>query len=49
MEEIGQRESIDVDERVVEQKIVQNIKNFIMTLVMILLYWQSVFIWNHME
>ena len=31
VEEIGQRESIDVDERVVEQKIVQNIKNFIMT------------------
>ena len=26
VEEIGQRESIDVDERVVEQKIVQNIK-----------------------
>ena len=31
VEEIGQREKIDVDERVVEQKIVQNIKNFIMT------------------
>ena len=31
VEEIGQRESIDVDEHVVEQKIVQNIKNFIMT------------------
>ena len=31
VEEIGVREKIDVDERVVEQKIVQNIKNFIMT------------------
>ena len=31
VEEIGEREKIDVDERVVEQKIVQNIKNFIMT------------------
>ena len=30
-EEIGEREKIDVDERVVEQSIVQNIKNFIMT------------------
>lgn len=31
VEEIGEREKIDVDERVVEQSIVQNIKNFIMT------------------
>ena len=31
VEEIGEREKIDVDERVVEQKIVQNIKDFIMT------------------
>lgn len=31
VEEIGQRDKIDVDERVVEQKIVHNIKNFIMT------------------
>ena len=30
-EEIGERDSQDIDERVVEQKIVQNIKNFIMT------------------
>ena len=31
VEEIGEREKIDVNERVVEQSIVQNIKNFIMT------------------
>lgn len=31
VEEIGEREKKDVDERVVEQSIVQNIKNFIMT------------------
>jgi len=31
VEEIGERENIDVDERVVEQQIVHNIKNFIMT------------------
>ena len=31
VEEIGERESIDVDERVVEQQIIQNIKEFIMT------------------
>lgn len=31
VEEIGERDSIDVDERVVEQQIVQNIKQFIMT------------------
>ena len=31
VEEIGEREKIDVDERVAEQKIIQNIKNFIMT------------------
>ena len=31
VEEIGEREQIDVDERVVEQQIVYNIKNFIMT------------------
>ena len=31
VEQIGERESIDVDERVVEQQIVQNIKQFIMT------------------
>ncbi|MBR1514599.1 MAG: DUF1016 family protein [Bacteroidales bacterium] len=31
VEQIGERESIDVDEREVEQQIVQNIKNFIMT------------------
>lgn len=31
VEEIGEREKIDVDERVVEQSIVLNIKNFIMT------------------
>lgn len=30
-EEIGMREAIDVDERVVEQRIVENIKKFIMT------------------
>ncbi len=30
-EQIGERDSEDVDERVVEQQIVQNIKNFIMT------------------
>ncbi|MBQ0088890.1 MAG: DUF1016 family protein [Prevotellaceae bacterium] len=30
-EEIGERDNQDVDERVVEQKIIQNIKNFIMT------------------
>ena len=31
VEEIGERESVDVDERVVEQQIVSNIKKFIMT------------------
>ena len=31
VEQMGEREAIDVDERVVEQKIVQNIKHFIMT------------------
>lgn len=31
VEEIGERESIDVDERVVEQQIIENIKKFIMT------------------
>ena len=31
VEEIGERNKEDIDERVVEQKIVQNIKNFIMT------------------
>lgn len=31
VEQIGEREAIDVDERVVEQQIVQNIKEFIMT------------------
>lgn len=31
VEEIGLRESIDVDERLVEQQIIHNIKNFIMT------------------
>ena len=31
VEEIGERESLDVDERVVEQQIVENIKQFIMT------------------
>lgn len=31
VEEIGERESIDVDERVVGQQIIQNIKEFIMT------------------
>ena len=31
VEQIGERESIDVDEREVEQQIIQNIKNFIMT------------------
>ena len=31
VEQIGEREDIDVDEREVEQQIVQNIKNFIMT------------------
>lgn len=30
-EEIGERDRQDIDERVVEQRIVQNIKNFIMT------------------
>ncbi len=30
-EEIGERDKQDIDEKVVEQKIVQNIKNFIMT------------------
>ncbi len=30
-EEIGERDSQDIDEKVVEQKIIQNIKNFIMT------------------
>ena len=29
VEEIGEREQIDVDERVIEQKIIDNIKNFI--------------------
>ena len=32
VEEIGIRDSIDVDERVVEKEIVNNVKNFIMTL-----------------
>lgn len=32
VEEIGQRDANDIDERVVEQQIVQNVKNFIMTL-----------------
>ena len=32
VEQIGEREAIDIDERVVEQQIVQNIKQFIMTL-----------------
>ena len=31
VEQIGEREAIDVDERVIEQEIVQNIKHFIMT------------------
>lgn len=31
VEEIGEREQIDVDERVIEQKIIDNIKNFILT------------------
>lgn len=31
VEQIGERDAIDVDERVVEQQIVQNIKEFIMT------------------
>ena len=31
VEEIGERDIQDIDERVVEQQIVQNIKNFIMT------------------
>lgn len=31
VEEIGERDAEDIDERVVEQKIVQNIKKFIMT------------------
>ncbi len=31
MEEIGERDEEDIDERVVEQQIVQNIKKFIMT------------------
>ena len=31
VEQIGERELIDVDERVVEQRIIQNIKDFIMT------------------
>ncbi|MCQ2339984.1 MAG: PDDEXK nuclease domain-containing protein [Paludibacteraceae bacterium] len=31
VEEIGEREQIDVDERVIEQKIIGNIKNFILT------------------
>ena len=31
VEQIGERESIDVDEREVEQQIIQNVKNFIMT------------------
>ena len=31
VEQIGERESIDVDEREVEQQIIQNIKNFILT------------------
>ena len=31
VEEIGERESIDIDERVVEKQIVENIKKFIMT------------------
>jgi predicted nuclease of restriction endonuclease-like (RecB) superfamily len=31
VEQIGEREVIDIDERVVEQQIIQNIKNFIMT------------------
>jgi predicted nuclease of restriction endonuclease-like (RecB) superfamily len=31
VEEIGERDKEDIDERVVEQKIIQNIKNFIMT------------------
>ena len=30
-EQIGERDAIDVDERVVEQQIVQNVKNFVMT------------------
>lgn len=31
MEELGARDAQDVDERIVEQRIVQNVKNFIMT------------------
>ena len=31
VEEIGEREQIDIDERVVEQQIILNIKNFIMS------------------
>lgn len=31
VEEIGERNQIDVDERVIEQKIIDNIKNFILT------------------
>ena len=31
VEQIGEREAIDVDEREVEQQIIQNVKNFIMT------------------
>ena len=31
VEEIGERDSEDIDERVVEQQVIQNIKKFIMT------------------
>ena len=31
VEEIGERDSADVDERVIEQQIIENIKKFIMT------------------
>ena len=31
VEEIGERDLADIDERVVEQQIIHNVKNFIMT------------------
>lgn len=41
VEELGARDIEDVDERIVENKIVQNIKNFIMTIARTSLLWET--------
>lgn len=48
VEQIGEREAIDVDEREVEQQIVQNVKQFIMTFAATLLSLAINTIWKSM-